>query len=143
MPPGKWSRDRFYSPWVRAKTCPLFEFSVEGAKGPALQAIDEKPRRLRQNLLRSCGIKGIATTVQQAVRQDEATIDRAREVVVSAPAASTGCIRLFSSPGIETRTSRTRGGQSLVTVQIIVAVLDGFARPVAGARLRTKTRPAI
>ena len=37
-------RTRFYSRWVRTKTCPLFEFSVEGAKGPALQAIDEKPR---------------------------------------------------------------------------------------------------
>jgi hypothetical protein len=44
---------RFYSPWVRTKTCPLLEFSVEGARGPALQAIDEKPRRLRQDLLRS------------------------------------------------------------------------------------------
>ena len=32
--------------------------------------------------------KGIATTVQQAVRQDGATVDRAREVVARAPAAS-------------------------------------------------------
>jgi hypothetical protein len=35
---------------VRTKTCPFFEFSVEGAKGAALEAIDEKPRRLRQLL---------------------------------------------------------------------------------------------
>src|ERR1039457_4555142 len=33
-------------------------------------------------------LEGIATTVQQAVRQDGATVDRAREVVASAPAAS-------------------------------------------------------
>jgi hypothetical protein len=43
---GARNQSAFFVSLVRTKTRPLFEFSVEGARGPALQAIDEKSRWL-------------------------------------------------------------------------------------------------